>query len=153
MQKKKELHLRFDCLKMQVDDVRRKRNAGKKIVIKDDSDESDDNAGKRERESSSDVDDDIIFVPNNPKEWSQKHIETWINWASKKFRLTPVLDVARFPKNAEELASYSKADFYIICGSFEGGHKVSQHYKYMMQNAHEVFDETLLTDGEPGKLP
>lgn len=83
---------------------------------------------------------------------SEKHIETWVNWASKKFNLNPALDTSRFPKIAEELATYSKADFYIICGSFDGGKKVSQHYKYMMQNARENFDETLLIDCDPGEI-
>lgn len=73
-----------------------------------------------------------------------------LTWASKKFRLTPPLDASRFPKNAEELSSFSKADFYIVCGSFQGGRMISQYFKYLMQNANESFNETLKTDGDPG---
>lgn len=121
----------------------------------------------------SDVDDEIIFVPSNPRTWSEKNIETWwiflvdfwqleikvkstqgyffrLTWASKKFRLSPPLDASRFPKKAEELFSFSKADFYIVCGSFQGGRKISQHFKYLMQNANESFNETLQRDCDPG---
>lgn len=111
----------------------------------------DNNVGKTVRESSPDVDDEIIYVPKNPRTWTEKHIETWITWASKKFSLTPPLDVSRFPKDAEEMAKYSKADFYIVCGSFEGGKRISQYFKYLMMNAGEIFDDTLLTDSDPGK--
>lgn len=139
------------AFKMQGEDIKRTRSAASELTIGD-SDESCDNVGKTERESSPEVDDEIIFVPNNPKTWTEKHIATWISWASKKFRLAPPLDVSRFPKHAEELAAFSKADFYIVCGSFEGGKKISQHYKYMMQNSNQTFDETLLTDGDPGEF-
>lgn len=127
---------------------KRRDNATSEVI--NESDGSCDNVKKAERESSPE-DDEIIFVPNNPKTWSSKHIETWIKWASKKFNLSPPLEISRFPKDAEELIKFSKADFYIVCGSFEGGKRVSQHYKYMMQTAHESFDETLITDCEPGK--
>ena len=136
---------------MQGEDIKRTSSAASEVVIGD-SDESSDNAGKTEHESSPEVDDEIIFVPNNPKMWTEKHIKTWIEWASRKFRVNPPLDVSRFPKNAEELATFSKADFYIVCGSFEGGRMISQHYKYMMQSSNQKFDETLLTVCDPGEL-
>ena len=122
-----------------------------KIVIEE-SDQSCDKVGKSERESSPDVDDEVIFVPKNPKTWTEKNIDTWVKWASKKFQLKPPLDTSRFPKSSEEMVKFSKADFYIVCGSFEGGKKISQHFKYMMQCSNEPFDETLLTDGDPGKI-
>lgn len=122
-------------------------------IVIDESEQSCDNAsGNSKRDSSPDVDDEIIYVPNNPKEWTEKHIETWVNWVSKQFDLKPSLDPTRFPKDAEEMAKFTKAEFYIVCGSFEGGKTISQHYKYMMQNAKENFDETLLTDGDPGEF-
>lgn len=134
---------------MQSDDIKRLK---KQVTSekKSDSVQNCDNDGKTQRESSPDVDDEIIFVPNNPKTWTEKHIETWVSWASKKFGLSSSLDFSRFPKNAEDLAAFNKAEFFIICGSFEGGKKLSQHYKYMMDNANEKCDETLLTDGDPG---
>lgn len=120
--------------------------------LKSDSVQKCDNEGKTQRESSPDVDDEIIFVPKNPKTWTEKHIETWVSWASKKFGMAPELDFSRFPKNAEDLANFNKAEFYIVCGSFEGGKKMYQHYKYMMDNVNESYDETLKEDGDPGQL-
>jgi Sterile alpha motif (SAM)/Pointed domain len=69
---------------------KRKPKATSKIAIE----EKFDTAKKNERESSPE-DDEIIFVPNNPKTWSTKHIETWVKWASKKFSLSPQLDFTR----------------------------------------------------------
>lgn len=108
-----------------------------------------------QRESATSVWITVDIKSNTPMVFifrSEKHIETWVSWASKKFNLNPALDTSRFPKSAEELATYSKADFYIICGSFDGGKRISQHYKYMMQNAREKFDDTLQTDCDPGEI-
>lgn len=137
---------------MQSDDIdkREKRTASAPVIKRSDDESRCDKAGKTARESSPDVDDEIIFVPSNPKTWSEKNIETWIKWAARKFDLTPSLDPLRIPKNATELALFTKAEFFIACGSFEGGRKLSQHYKYMMDNAQEACDATLLTDGDPG---
>lgn len=103
--------------------------------------------------SSTDADgeDDIIYVPDNPKKWSEDDIATWIKWTTKKFKLAPSIDSAKFPRTAEELANFTKAEFYIACGSFDGGEKVAQHYKYLMENVKENFHETLLSDSEPGQ--
>lgn len=105
--------------------------------------------------SSTDADDDgdeIIYVPDNPKKWSEADISTWIKWTTKKFNLGLSIDIAKFPRTAEELANFTKAEFYIACGSFEGGEKVAQHYKYLMENVNEEFHETLKSDSEPGQL-
>lgn len=135
---------------MQSEKIDKRTRSAKSNLVNASDDSCCDNVGKTERESSPDVDDEIIFVPNNPKTWSEKNIETWIKWATKKFNLSPSMDASRIPKSAEELAKFTKAEFYIACGSFEGGKSLSQHYKYMIQNAHEQCDETLLTDGDPG---
>jgi hypothetical protein len=141
---------------MQSDDIEKRKKCATselvELVIVDSDEIYCDNVGKTqtERESSPDVDDEIIFVPNNPRTWTEKHIETWINWATKKFNLAPALDASRIPKNSEDLAKFTKAEFYIACGSFEGGKMLSQHYKYMMENVKESCDETLLKDGDPG---
>lgn len=131
---------------MQSDDNDKRQSAQCEVVIESDCD----NAGKTGRESSPDVDDEIVFVPNNPKTWSEKNIDTWIKWATKKFSLSPSIDASRIPRNADELAKFNKAEFYIACGSFEGGKMLSQHYKYMMEVAHESYDESLQSDCDPG---
>lgn len=133
---------------MQDENSKRVTSAASEQVISD-SDDSD-NDGKTGHDSSHEDEEEIIFIPSNPISWTEKNIETWISWASKKFRLIPPLDASRFPKNAEELAAFSKADFYIVSGSFEGGKMISQHFKYMMQNSNQPVNETLLTDCDPG---
>lgn len=151
MQTNGERHSISDAFKMQSDEIDKLKNQATS-ELDEESVQICDNVGKIQRESSPDVDDETIFVPNNPKTWTEKDIETWVSWASKKFNLAPALDVSRIPKNAKDLAAFGKAEFYIACGSFEGGKKLSQHYKYMMQSANECCDETLLTDGDPGQL-
>lgn len=136
---------------MQSDDIdKRRESAESDSVIDNDKSFRDKVKKNTARESSPDVDDEIIFVPNNPRTWSEKNIETWLKWAAKKFNLHPALDDARIPKDAEELANFNKAEFYVACGSFDGGKMLSQHYKYMMESAQEKYHETLLTDGDPG---
>lgn len=135
---------------MQSDDIdKRKKGTASGLVIESD-EVCCDKVGKDARESSPDVDDEIIFVPSNPKTWSEKNIETWIKWAARKFELEPPLDASRIPKDAAELATFNKAEFFIACGSFEGGRKLAQHYRYMMENAHEECEATLRAEGDPG---
>ena len=143
---------RFDAsFNMQSEDSeKRKTRSGSELKVVES--DCDNDSGKSKRDSTPDVDDEIIFVPNNPKTWTEKNIETWLNWSSKKFNLSPALDTSRIPKDAEELAKFSKAEFYIACGSFEGGKKLSQHYKYMIENAKEKCHETLLSDCDPGQF-
>lgn len=117
--------------------------------------ENSQNSQKYARDSSSssetDNEDEIIYVPDNPKKWSENDITAWIQWATKKFKLAGSIDSEKFPQKAEELANFTKAEFYIACGSFEGGEKVLKHYKYLMERADEPCNETLLKDGEPGQ--
>jgi Sterile alpha motif (SAM)/Pointed domain len=69
---------------------------------------------KNERESSPE-DDEIIFVPNNPRTWSAKHIETWVKWASKKFNLSPQLDCSRWENRSKrEMNSLMSQNFQQI---------------------------------------
>lgn len=110
---------------------------------------------KSSRESSSSTEaadeDEIIYVPDNPKKWTEDDISKWIKWATKKFKLGSSIDSAKFPRTAEELSIFTKAEFYIACGSFDGGKKVSKHYKYLMDIVKEPCHESLLDDGEPGQ--
>lgn len=134
---------------MQGDD---NENSAKPIVEISDDDKSD--VGDESESSkcqNKEIDDEVIYVPNNPKTWDEKDIQKWTAWATKNFDIKPPLDASRFPKTGDELATFSKADFYIVCGSFEGGKMVVQHFKYMMGLVSEKFDETLLNDEDPGK--
>jgi len=150
---------------MQGDDVGKRdlESSFSEIVIDDDSKNSEElplvrvpqTRQKKQKqpvhESSPDDDDDeVIYVPDNPKTWSARDIEKWIKWASKSFDIPP-LDASRFPKDAKTMTKFSKADFFIVCGSFEGGRKLSQYYGYLMQKVSETFDPSLLSDDDPGK--
>ncbi|XP_070494974.1 DNA-binding protein D-ETS-6-like [Chironomus tepperi] len=132
---------------MQGDD---NKNSAKPVEISDDDNSNDGNESESSKCSQNkDNDDEVIYVPNNPKTWDEKDIQKWTEWASKNFDIKPPLDASRFPKTGDELAKFSKADFYIVCGSFEGGKLVVEHYKYMMGIVSEKFDETLLGDEDP----
>lgn len=112
---------------------------------------------KRTRESSSSSseeveNDEIIYVPDNPKKWTESDISAWIRWTTKTFKLAGSIDSEKFPRKAEELAMFNKAEFYIACGSFEGGEKVARHYKHLMDVVHETCHESLSVTGEPGQF-
>lgn len=104
----------------------------------------------RDESASSNEDDEIIFVPANPKTWTAEEIVKWIAWAKKSLNLNSSLDHVKFPRNGEELSKFNKAEFYIASGSLDDGRKLAQHYKYLMQNVNEECHESLLSDGEPG---
>lgn len=93
-----------------------------------------------------------IYVPNDPKTWTEKNIEMWIKWATDQFKLKPPLDASRFPKSGDVLAKFTKADFYVSCASFVGGKSVAQHFKYLIESIGGKYDETLDIEGDPGKI-
>jgi hypothetical protein len=101
-------------------------------------------------ESSSDENDEIIYIPDNPKTWTAEDIIKWINWAKKSFNLNSSLSHEKFPTNGEELATFNKAEFYIASGSCDDGRKLAQHYKYLVERVNEDCHESLLNDLEPG---
>lgn len=93
-----------------------------------------------------------IYVPNDPKTWTEKNIEMWISWATDQFNIKPPLDASRFPKTGEVLSKFTKADFYVSCASFVGGKSVAQHFKYLIESIGGKYDETLDVEGDPGNL-
>lgn len=113
-------------------------------------DKSDDDGGE-EDQGCKDESSSPIYVPSDPKTWSEKHIEKWVQWSSQMFNIKPPLDVSRFPKTGGEMAKFTKADFYISCASFEGGKSVAQHFKYMMESVGGIYDETLNDNDDPSE--
>lgn len=93
-----------------------------------------------------------IYVPDDPTSWTEKHIETWIKWATKQFDIEPQPDPARFPKTGNELVKFTKADFYMTCGSIEGGKSLVQHFKYLMERIGKCVDESLKSDEDPSEF-
>lgn len=115
------------------------------------SDENDKKEEEEEVDEGCDDESSPIYVPNDPKTWTEKHIENWTKWLSNQFKIKPPLDPSRFPKSGDELAKFTKADFYVSCASFEGGKSVAQHFKYMIERIGGKCDDTLDTDEVPGK--
>lgn len=120
-------------------------SSNENIIENEDEEEEEEEKIGEEDESSP------IYVPNDPKTWTEKHIEIWTKWLSNQFKIKPPLDPSRFPKTGNELAKFTKADFYVSCASFEGGKSVAQHFKYMMESIGGKCDETLDSDEIPGK--
>ena len=99
----------------------------------------------------SDDEEEIVFVHRDPKEWSKDNIASWIKWISKKFKVYPKLEPGRFTENAEELAKFNKADFWVCSGSNIGGNVISKHYGYLMEkNEIGSAEKSLLNDSDPG---
>lgn len=111
---------------------------------------------KNKKEDEEEFDDSSpIYVPDNPTSWEEKHIETWVKWCAKNFSINnPKPDPKRFPKTGVELAKFTKADFYMTCGSLEGGKCIMQNFKYFMENIGKENDleESLKSDEEPSKF-
>lgn len=113
-------------------------------IVDDDSDGEEEEEGHKDESSP-------IYVPSDPKTWSESHIVQWLKWASEMFNIKPPLDASRFPKSGTEMATFTKADFYISCASFEGGKNIAQHFKYMMESVGGSCDETLNDTEDPSK--
>lgn len=110
---------------------------------------SSENSGAEDSE-----DEDTIFVPRDPYEWTQENIASWIVWLSKKFKIYPKLEPGRFPQDALELTKFTKACFWVCAGSNVGGNVVAKHYGYLLKNAATgtTPDESLLSEADPGIL-
>lgn len=93
-----------------------------------------------------------IYIPNDPTTWLEKHIETWIKWATKQFQIKPEPDPARFPKTGDELTKFTKADWWMTCGSIEGGKSLVQHFKYLMETIGKSVEESLKNEADPGEI-
>ncbi|XP_050077938.1 DNA-binding protein D-ETS-6-like [Anopheles maculipalpis] len=96
----------------------------------------------KERDSStdssgggSDEDDDSeqTYVPNNPHQWNAEHVTAWICWVSKNFHIYPPLEPARFPQTGQEIAQFTKADFWVCAGSAAGGNTLAKHFDHLIR--------------------
>jgi hypothetical protein len=126
--------------------------SGSNILSSSTSVSGDDECEKRCSENKDEIDESSpIYVPDNPTSWTEKHIETWIKWATKQFDIEPQPDPKRFPTTGDELVKFTKADFYMTCGSIEGGKSLVQHFKYLMERIKYDFDESLNSEEDPSK--
>lgn len=104
-----------------------------------------------DNESTTETEDsDLIYVPTNPQEWTSEHISSWVQWISKKFKIYPSLEPARFPSGGVELAKFTKADFWVCAGSKAGGDTLANHFAHLLQNVTGIEDILLGNDIDPG---
>ncbi|KFB39880.1 Ets domain-containing protein [Anopheles sinensis] len=107
--------------------------------------------GAEEHDSSDDEDSEQIYVPNNPLEWTAEHVSAWTLWVSKNFEIFPPLEPARFPNGGEEIAKFTKADFWVCAGSKAGGDTCAKHFAHLMQRATGAEDKQLYNDVDPDR--
>ncbi|XP_049282722.1 DNA-binding protein D-ETS-6-like isoform X2 [Anopheles funestus] len=88
------------------------------------------------RDSSTDSEDgedsEQTYVPNNPHQWNAEHVTAWISWVSKNFDIYPPLEPARFPPTGQEIAQFTKADFWVCAGSAAGGNTLAKHFAHLI---------------------
>lgn len=91
-----------------------------------------------------------IYVPKDPREWTAEHVSTWLLWVSKNFHIFPPIEPARFPDTGQEIARFSKADFWVCAGSKAGGSALARHFAHLLHTGTGIEDRQLLSNTEPG---
>lgn len=74
-------------------------------------------------------------VVSDPAEWNSEHILQWLNWTTKKFRLTTKPDALKFPTTGTELCELTKADFEKITGDQRSGELLAVHLAHLRHSA------------------
>ncbi|KAH8273670.1 hypothetical protein KR018_007994 [Drosophila ironensis] len=90
-----------------------------------------------------------VSVPVDPHAWSTEDITSWVKWSTRKFKLDPEPDIARFPKEGQELCELSRADFWVCAGSRRGGTLLAKHFAYTLYQATGRESSPMLNDNEP----
>ncbi|XP_049536981.1 DNA-binding protein D-ETS-6-like [Anopheles darlingi] len=90
-----------------------------------------------------------IYVPNDPREWNAEHVSTWLLWVSKNFHIFPPIEPARFPDSGQEIARFSKADFWVCAGSKAGGSALARHFAHLLHTGTGIEDRQLSSNTEP----
>jgi Sterile alpha motif (SAM)/Pointed domain len=94
---------------------------------------------------------DFFYCISDPKEWNTDHIEKWLIWASKKFKIHPPIEPCRFPDTGAELIEMTKADFWVCAGSKAGGNVVAKHFAYLLYSVTGNEQPSLIDDKDPGE--
>ncbi|XP_055371256.1 DNA-binding protein D-ETS-6-like [Condylostylus longicornis] len=105
------------------------------------------NSNKNDSNDSNDI--TQIWLPVNPQVWTEENIQSWINWATKEFKLEIEPDISRFPKNGKELCEMTKADFWVCAGSRLGGIQLAKHLAWRLHYATGRETSPILNDDEP----
>lgn len=87
----------------------------------------------------------------DPEEWSTMNIKSWIDWATKKFKLKPSPIFSRFPSTGRELVEMSRSEFWVCCaGSRDGGNKLAEYIAHSVYYATGRSISPLLQKEDPG---
>lgn len=92
-----------------------------------------------------------VEVPVDPHAWTSEDISSWVKWTTRKFKLDPEPDIARFPKDGQELCELSRADFWVCAGSRRGGMLLSKHFALSLYHATGRETSPMLNDNEPSE--
>lgn len=102
-------------------------------------------------ENESNESSDIIFLPGDPREWEPEHIEQWLNWATKQFKIDPALQKEKFPETGAEICKMTKADFWVCAGTKYGAEKLAKYLAHSLYKVTGTEDKELLSDEDPSK--
>lgn len=94
---------------------------------------------------------DIIFLPGDPREWDPEHIEQWLNWATKQFKIDPALQKEKFPETGVEICQMTKADFWVCAGTKYGAEKLAKYLAHSLYKVTGKEDKELLSDEDPSE--
>lgn len=94
---------------------------------------------------------DIIFLPGDPREWEADHIEQWLTWATKQFKIDPPLQKEKFPETGEEVCKMTKADFWVCAGTKYGAEKLAKYLAHSLYKVTGKEEQELLSDEDPSK--
>lgn len=72
---------------------------------------------------------DFFFL--DPLEWTSSHIESWLTWCSRQFRINPRPQVKSFPTTGTELVALSRAEFQQRAGSHRAGRVLAVHLSHL----------------------
>lgn len=84
----------------------------------------------RRSSSSDDFDTNPVMVPTDPLRWEKQHVESWLDWVSKKFSLKSI-KVQNFPHKGQDLCELSREDFENLTGDCYAGNTLATHLSYL----------------------
>ncbi|XP_020717288.1 DNA-binding protein D-ETS-6-like isoform X2 [Ceratitis capitata] len=90
-----------------------------------------------------------VQVPFDPHAWNTEHINSWVKWLTKQFKIEPEPDISRFPTTGSELCELSRADFWVCAGSRQGGIILAKHFALTLYNATGRETSPMLNEDEP----
>ncbi|KAG8289465.1 hypothetical protein J6590_103864, partial [Homalodisca vitripennis] len=66
-----------------------------------------------------------------PLEWTAPHVDAWLRWCTRQFRLTPRPDPARLPSTGAELVALSRRQLQQLTDSPRSGRLLATHLAHL----------------------